>query len=68
MNDQESWDNWRKHVLSEIKRINENAHTIQEGVLGLKIEIAKLEVKAGVWGLLGGIIPVVVLIAMERFK
>lgn len=67
MDENESWNTWRKHVLAEIKRVNGNAEKIQDGVHSLKVEIAKLQVKSGVWGLVGGMVPVVVLIAMQKF-
>jgi hypothetical protein len=68
MTDQESWDNWRAHVLSEIKRMNQNAQTIHNDVLGLRVDIETLKVKSGIWGLLGGMIPVIVLIVLEKIK
>lgn len=68
MNDQESWDNWRTHVLAEIKRANDNFSILTNAVSSLHIETAKLQVKSGIWGVIGGMIPVVLLIAMERFK
>ena len=37
---------------------------LQEQLTIVRIEIAKLKVKSGIWGVIGGTIPVVILIAM----
>jgi adenosine/AMP kinase len=68
MNDQESWNNWRVHVLAELKRANDNFTLLATAVSNLHVETAKLQVKSGVWGVIGGMIPVAVLIVIERFK
>lgn len=68
MTDTESWDNWREHVLAEIKRANDNFTILTIAVTNLHVETAKLQVKSGMWGVIGGMIPVVVLIALEKLK
>lgn len=68
MDDKQSWDSWREHVLAEIKRTNENSETLTESLFLLRVELAQLQVKAGIWGLLGGLIPVAVMIAVYRLK
>ena len=55
------WTEWRKHVLLEIKRINENFKEMNERHLQICVDIAKLKVYAAVWGAIGG--SVVTLIA-----
>lgn len=37
---------------------------LQEQLTQVRIEIAKLKVKSGVWGVIGGSVPVVILIAI----
>ncbi len=37
---------------------------IQEQITLVRIDIAKLKVKSGIWGLFGGLIPVVITIAI----
>lgn len=66
MND--DWDNWRAHVLSELKRANDNFAVVAASVTNLHIEIAKLQVKSGVWGIIGGMIPVIIVIFLDRIK
>ena len=63
------WDEWAKHVLSELERLNDCVVLIQESVNSLKVDIATQRVKVGlvatILGVVGGILPVVVLILIE---
>lgn len=54
----DGWNEWSKHVLKELERLSK-AYTDSAKELGkIRVEIAVLKVKAGIWGLLGGAIPV----------
>jgi len=57
---QNGWEEWKNHVLMELKRQNDLMEGIFAKLNRLSEEIAALKVKAGVWGLLGGAIPVLV--------
>lgn len=62
------WKSWGNHVLVELER-NEAAH--KEIILRLNsIEnsIVELKVKSGVWGMLGGAIPVAIGLAIYLVK
>lgn len=37
---------------------------ISEQITTVRIEIAKLKVKSGIWGLMGGLIPVIIAISL----
>ena len=37
---------------------------LQEQITLVRIEIAKLKVKSGIWGVIGGTIPIVILLAI----
>ena len=50
----------RAHMEEMERRILEKQHKIQ-------IEVERLKIKSGVWGLLGGAIPAVVFVAMKVF-
>lgn len=78
-NGQNGWSEWSKYVLKELERQAEedkNIRTDMENVLGnIKTEqtlqgkqIARLEVKAGMWGIIGGIATILVYIAIEMIK
>lgn len=62
------WDQWQKHVLAELARTQKWMGDMakEQHVLGL--EVAKLRVKATLWGLTGGLIPVAVMIAVQTLK
>lgn len=76
----ESWNAWGQHVLKELERLNLNFEALKEkvdekhaniwvAINNMKIEIAKLKVKAGIWGLVGGalaVIPAIVFVLLER--
>lgn len=64
------WDEYRKLVMTEIERLakemrheRNNGKQVQrhmwEQMLRIEKEIATLKVRCGVWGLVGGLIPVV---------
>jgi len=52
------WDEYQKLVLHELKQLNKKADTNLIEHAAIKEDIAKLKVKSGVWGLIGGMIPV----------
>ena len=54
------WNEYSRLVISELKRLSSWCKIIDEKLAQSNIEIAKLKVKAGFWGLLGGAIPVII--------
>lgn len=82
-----NWQEWSKHVLMELKRLNRTVQAVDEKIdnkidsldskindikdnviTPLKVELAMLKVKSGVWGLVGGAIPVILLVLVEILK
>lgn len=59
---------WERCLTNEIKQINQSMRDINAQLLKLHIEVAGLKVKSGVWGLIGGLIPVIIMIAFFAFK
>lgn len=67
------WLMWRQHVLASIERYEKNQREmlkkfddLRDDVIGsMKSEITTLKVKAGIWGLLGGLIPAMGIILVE---
>jgi hypothetical protein len=51
------WNEWSIHVLAELKRLDSGHARILEKQEQLIREVAALNVKAGVWGLVGGALP-----------
>lgn len=37
---------------------------VNEQITLVRIEIAKLKIKSGIWGLMGGLIPIVIMIGL----
>lgn len=52
------WNEWSRHVLAELKRLSEGDEALKCKLSSIEVEVAKLNVKAGLWGALGGAIPV----------
>lgn len=67
-NSSSGWTQYQKLVLKELERHSEVLSSLDKGMGNLKLDIAMLKVKAGVWGLLAGLIPVVVLFCVELLK
>ncbi len=56
------WTEWSKHVLAELKRLNGCVEKIEKVQQDILVEMSALKVKSGVWGLLGGAIPAVIVL------
>lgn len=58
------WPEWSRYVLKELERLNDCYEKLQENYTEFKEDFVALQtefkIKAGVWGLLGGLIPVVI--------
>lgn len=65
------WRVWQKHVLASIRRLEEGVESVEQRSIQnredviveigeVKTAIATLKVKAGIWGLVAGAIPVCV--------
>ena len=54
------WNEWSRHVLAELQRLNTCYGTVNDQLQKIHVEIATLKVKSGMWGLIGGSIPVLI--------
>ena len=59
------WDEWRNHVLSELKRFNDNNSQTQNALADIRTEIAKLQVKASLWGGIMGLVTAGLMIVVK---
>jgi hypothetical protein len=77
--DYESWSAYRKLVLREladtkkaVEKLSDKQDKLhaenQAMIKELAINIAMLQVKSGVWGAVGGTIPIIVYLALEYLK
>ena len=55
---EDGWREWSKHVLVELKRLDESYQRISDDITLIKVEIAQLKVKSGMWGAIGACIPI----------
>lgn len=64
MDPEDGWKEWSNYVLKELERLDECYQRLDTKVGQVLEEIARLKVKSGVWGALGGLIPVIIVIAL----
>lgn len=62
------WNEWSRHVLAELERLNDCYTQLNTSVGNIHIEIAMLKVKSGMWGAIGGMIPIVILLAIAHLS
>ena len=55
------WNEWSKYVLASVDEIKTD-------VKKLVTDVATLKVKSGVWGVVGGAIPVLILIGVYLIR
>ena len=60
-----SWSSWEKHVLAELERLNGNYEKANKHIMDIKVDMGQLQVKAGIWGAVGGGIPILILIVLK---
>jgi len=58
--DPDAWETWCKHVLLELKRLAESSEETAKRMASQEAAISALKVKSGIWGLIGGSIPVLI--------
>lgn len=66
--EENGWHESQKLVLSEIRRVSKWCEKLDDRMISVQIEIAQLKIKAGVWGLVGGLIPVAIAIGLILLK
>jgi len=63
----EEWASYRRQVLDGLASSAGKLDKLDAKINDFQVELAVLRVKAGVWGLLGGMVPVAVMIAVQFF-
>ena len=59
------WVKWSKHVLLELERLSSAYEATQREIQSIRVDIATLKVKAGVWGLIAGAVPVLIVLLFK---
>ncbi len=62
------WSQWENHVLAELKRHNEWCNELADTQTQILVQLSALKVKAGIWGVIGGAVPVVIGLAIWFIK
>jgi len=62
------WSTDRKVVLYQLSELGGDSKEHGKTLMEIREDIAMLKVKSGVWGLLGGSIPVAILLILEWAK
>ena len=73
------WSEWSRHVLSELKRMNDQyEHMVDlmgqekearnKEMRDVYVQLAVLQVKAGIWGIVGGVGSALLLFAVEAYR
>jgi hypothetical protein len=65
--DSNGWVPWSKHVLEQLKALNKHYEDLRDDVQKIQVEIAQLKVRAGLTGLVGGLIPVLILVGIRMW-
>ena len=58
------WGQYQKLVMDKLGEHDEKFTSIEDKLMRIQVDIATLKVKAGVWGGVAGLIPVVIAIVM----
>ena len=62
------WNEWEKHVLAELERMNRMHESQIKKIERLGVEMAQIKIKASLWGLLSGSVPAIVIIALKLLR
>ena len=64
MAENNGWSQYQKLVMDKLGEHDDKFSSIEDKLTKIQVDIATLKVKAGVWGGVAGLIPVVIAIVM----
>ena len=65
---QNGWAEWSKHVLHELERMNDCLEKLRDDQQAVDKRLTILEIRAGLFGALGGSLPVLIYILIDYFN
>jgi len=68
LNRGDGWTQYSKLVLTKLEDHEDILKDINKELTNVRVEIGMLKVKSGVWGLIGGLIPVAIALILNLFK
>ena len=60
----DGWEQYQKLVMDKLEEHDNRFSLINEKLTQIQVDIATLKVKAGVWGGVAGLIPVIIAVVM----
>ena len=67
-NEDSGWREWSKYVLKELERLSAANEESNRRLAKIESNIEGLNIKAGVWGMIAGLIPVAIMIFFNLGK
>ena len=64
MTETNGWNQYQKLVIDKLGEHDEKFTSIESKLMKIQVDLATLKVKAGIWGGIAGMIPVVIAIVM----
>lgn len=61
------WEQWKLYIVKELERINDQYKCLEAKIDKILQDVAMLNVKSGIWGAIGGMIPMLVIIFIYLF-
>ena len=65
---QNGWNEWSKHVLAELGRLNEKSDQLSAEMKDVQIKLATLKERASIWGAVSGAIVLTVGMFIQFIK
>lgn len=62
--DTNGWDRWQKYVVNTLEDMKKGQDELYAEITDVRIEVAGLKVKAGIWGALAGVLPAGIMAAI----
>ena len=66
--DNESWESYSRLVLTKLDEHEDVLQDISKELTNIRVDIGMLKVKSGLWGLIGGFIPVAIAVILNLLK
>lgn len=63
-NEASGWSAYERLVMNKLETLETRVDAVDEKVVLLRIDVAQLKVKAGVWGAAAGMIPAMLTVAL----
>jgi hypothetical protein len=62
------WNEWSKHVLAELERLNDKSDDLSKEMRDVQIKLATLKERASIWGAVSGAIVLAIGMVIQFFK